>query len=146
MATVRDLLKSKPAELWTVRPHVTVYEALKLMCEKDVGALPVIDEAEQLSGIFTERDYARKVMLQGRTSRETRISEVDTSPVYTVKPSESIEACMALMTKLRIRHLPVMEGERLTGIISIGDVVKSIMEDQEVFIHDLEAYITGVRR
>ena len=146
MTTVRDLLKYKPAQLWTIGPEATVYEALKLMCEKDIGALPVVDNSGQLAGIFTERDYARKVMLQGRTSRDTRINEVDTSPVYTVQPGESIEKCMALMTELRIRHLPVVDKGRLTGIVSIGDVVRSIMEEQQVFIHDLEAYITGAKR
>ena len=146
MATVRDLLRSKPGDIWTVRPDATVYEALKLMAEKNIGALPVVDEHGQLIGIFSERDYARKVMLQGRTSRETHIGEVDTSPVYTVTERDQIESCMALMTEARVRHLPVLQDERLVGIISIGDVVKSIMDDQRVFINDLEAYITGVKR
>lgn len=146
MATVRDVLRTKSGEVWTVAQEATVFEALRVMAEKDIGALPVVDAAGQLVGIFSERDYARKVMLQGRTSRDTRIGEVDTSPVTTVRPTDTIENCLALMTERRIRHLPVMEGDRLAGIVSIGDLVKWIMDDQREFIHDLQAYITGAKR
>jgi len=142
MKIVSQLLQSKGHEVWAITPAATVYEALEKMAEKNIGALLVI-EGEQVVGIFSERDYARKVVLRGKASRETSVSEVMTSRVIAVPPNQSVEKCMALMTEKRIRHLPVLDNDRLVGIISIGDVVKAIISDQEVMINHLEDYITG---
>jgi CBS domain-containing protein len=144
MKTVRDLLRVKGGATWSIAPAATVYEALALMAEKDVGALLVL-EAGNLVGIVSERDYARKVALRGKTSRETPVREIMTARVVWVRPEQTIEECMALMTNKRIRHLPVLEGERLIGVISIGDVVKAIISEQEFIIAQLENYITGQR-
>jgi len=121
-----------------------VYEALELMAEKNIGAVLVLD-ADRVVGIFSERDYARRVALRGRSSRTTPIYEVMTSKVFYVRPDHTIEECMALMTEKRIRHLPVMENDRLIGIISIGDVVKAMISQQQFIIEQLEHYITGGR-
>ncbi len=142
MSTVRDLLNAKGSAVWVTTPDTSVYEALRQMAEKNVGALLVV-ESEQLRGIFSERDYARKVVLKGRFSSETSVSEVMTSKVITVTPYQTIEECMELMTDKRIRHLPVLEKEKLVGLISIGDVVKNIIEEQRATINHLEGYITG---
>lgn len=142
MMDVKHILQHKPADVWATSPHATVYEALELLAEKNVGALPVL-EGGQLVGMFSERDYARKVILRGRSSKEARVGELMSTPVYTVGPNESIEACMQLMTERHIRHLPVMEGDRVVGMVSIGDVGKAIIADQRVVIRDLESYITG---
>ncbi len=142
MSTVRDLLKAKGSAVWVTTPDTSVYEALRQMAEKNVGALVVV-AAEQLRGIFSERDYARKVALKGRFSSETSVFEVMTDKVITVTPSQTIEECMELMTDKRIRHLPVLEKEKLVGLISIGDVVKNIIEEQKSTINHLEGYITG---
>jgi CBS domain-containing protein len=144
MKTVRDLLRVKGGATWSIAPAATVYEALALMAEKDVGALLVL-EAGNLVGIVSERDYARKVALRGKTSRETPVREIMTARVVWVRPEQTIEECMSLMTNKRIRHLPVLEGERLIGVISIGDVVKAIISEQEFIIAQLENYITGQR-
>jgi CBS domain-containing protein len=145
MKTVKELLRAKGYHVWSIGPDATVYEALTLMAEKDVGALLVLDSAGQLAGILSERDYARKIVLKGKTSRETPVREIMTERVVWVRPDQTIEECMALMTNKRIRHLPVLEGGRLLGVISIGDVVKDIISEQEFMIEQLENYITGKR-
>jgi CBS domain-containing protein len=142
MVTVQDLLRGKPDRLWIVSPHATVYEALEILAEKDVGALPVV-EGQALRGIFSERDYARRVALRGRSSRETRVSDLMVTAVVCVAPSDSIQDCMVLMTQKRVRHLPVLEGDRLIGIVTIGDVVKQIITEQKHTIEQLESYIRG---
>ena len=144
MYTVRQILQNKGHQVWSVSPEASVYEALQLMAEKDIGAL-VVMEADRLVGIFSERDYARKVILHGKTSRETRVRQVMTPRVAVIGPEQGTEECMALMTAKHIRHLPVMEGERLIGLISIGDVVKAVISNQEFVISQLENYITGGR-
>jgi len=142
MITVRQLLKNKPADLWSVSPETSVYEALELMAEKDIGAVLVLEDGE-LAGIFTERDYARDVILKGRLSKTTSVAELMTEVVCYVRPEQTIEDCMALMTDKRVRHLPVLEDERLIAIVSIGDVVKKTISEQEFTIQQLENYITG---
>jgi CBS domain-containing protein len=142
MITVRDILQRKGNQIWSVAPDSTVYDALMLMAEQNVGALLVLD-GEKIVGIFSERDYARKIILKGKASKETSVDEIMTSEVTTVHPGQSVEECMALMTHKRIRHLPVLEGEKLAGLISIGDVVKAIISDREFIIKQLESYITG---
>ena len=144
MKTVKELLRVKGYQVWSIGPDATVYEALTLMAEKDVGALLVLDSG-QLVGILSERDYARKIVLKGKTSRETPVREIMTEKVVWVRPDQTIEECMALMTNKHIRHLPVMEEGRLLGVISIGDVVKDIISEQEFVIAQLENYITGKR-
>jgi CBS domain-containing protein len=145
MKTVKELLRTKGYHIWSIGPDATVYEALTLMAEKDVGALLVLDNAGQLVGILSERDCARKIVLKGKTSRETPVREIMTEKVVWVRPDQTIEECMALMTNKHIRHLPVMEEGRLLGVISIGDVVKDIISEQEFVIAQLENYITGKR-
>ena len=142
MITVRDILRTKGNQIWSVSPDVTVFSALELMAEKNIGAL-VVTDGENLAGIFSERDYARKVILKGKASKETSVREIMTSEVTTVRPSQSVDECMALMTDKRIRHLPVFEGDKLVGLISIGDVVKAIISEREFTIKQLESYITG---
>lgn len=145
MKTVNELLRTKGGNVWSIGPDATVYEALAVMAEKDVGALLVLDKAGQLVGVLSERDYARKIVLKGKTSRETLVREIMTEKVLGVRPDQTIEECMALMTNKRIRHLPVLEEGRLAGVISIGDVVKAIISEQEFVIEQLENYITGNR-
>jgi CBS domain-containing protein len=140
--TVRSVLNVKGAEVWSVPPDSTVYDALSLMAEKDVGALVVVSEG-RIAGMFSERDYARKVILHGKTSRETLVREVMTSPVVTVTPDQTVNECMQIMTRHRIRHLPVVEGEKLVGVISIGDLVNSIISAQAETIQQLSSYIAG---
>jgi CBS domain-containing protein len=142
MITVRDILQGKGRDVLTIAPDATVYEALKIMAEKNVGALIVL-EGGSVAGIMSERDYARKVILHGRSSREIQVGEIMTSKVYYVRPQQDIHECMEEMTDKHVRHLPVLEDERLVGIISIGDVVKAIIADQESTIKLLESYITG---
>jgi CBS domain-containing protein len=142
MTFVRELLGCKPVELWTIPRQSTVYEALQVMAEKNIGALPVLDDGD-LVGMFTERDYARKVILQGKASKNTTVGELMSSPVYCIGPDEPIETCMQLMTDRRIRHLPVCDNDRLVGMISIGDILKSVIANQQVMINDLENFITG---
>ncbi len=142
MSTVRQLLRGKPAEIWSIGPKATVYEALELMAEKDVGALLVLDGG-RLEGIFSERDYARKVVLRGKSSRETTVGALMTQAVHYVTPQQTVEECLALMTDKRIRHLPVLENGGLVGLVSIGDAVKCIIDDQQLTIRHLENYITG---
>ena len=142
MNSVKTILKKKPAEIWTVPPHAKVIEALRMMAEKNVGALMVM-ENDQLVGIISERDYARKVALMGKTSVDTPISEIMASPVWTVTLQQSREECMALMTAKRIRHLPVLDGGRVVNILSIGDLVKDALNEQEQTIHHLENYVNS---
>lgn len=142
MKTVRDILKVKGHEVWKVDLNATVFEALRLMAEKEVGALVVMD-GDKIAGIISERDYARKVVLLGRTSPNTLVKEIMTSPVAYTQPNQPIEECMAIMTDKRIRHLPVLENGQLIGIISIGDLVKAIIADQKFIIEQLERYIKG---
>jgi CBS domain-containing protein len=145
MHTVGQILRKKGHDIWSVGPDTTVYEALQMMADKNVGALVVLENGE-LVGIFSERDYARKIVLQGKTSRQTAVSEIMTSRVNCVHPEQTTDECMALMTAKHIRHLPVLdEDDRLVGVISIGDVVKAIISDQEFVIEQLENYIKGVR-
>ncbi len=142
MITVRDILRQKGNQIWCVSPDTTVFDALGLMAEKNAGALVVLD-GESLAGIFSERDYARKVILKGKASKKTSVEEIMSSEVTTVDPGQSVDECMALMTNKRIRHLPVVEGETLVGLISIGDVVKAVISEREFVIKQLENYITG---
>jgi CBS domain-containing protein len=142
MKTVRQLLEAKRHKLISIAPDATVYEALQTMSDHDVGALIVMEEA-RLVGIFSERDYARKIILYGKSSKETLVSEIMTSKVIVVRPTQTVEDCMALMTDKRIRHLPVLEENRVVGVISIGDVVKEMLSDQKFIIEQLESYIMG---
>lgn len=142
MINVRDILQEKGREIWKVSPQTSVFDALKLMADRNIGALLVL-EGERLAGIFSERDYARKVILKGKASKETAVAEIMTAVVVTVRLSQNVEECMELMTANRIRHLPVIEGDELAGVISIGDVVKAIISDREFTIKQLENYITG---
>lgn len=144
MMTVRQILKNKGSQIWSTQPDATVYAALQLMADKLVGALLVLADG-RLVGIFSERDYARKIILHGKSSLQTHVSEIMTSDVVTVTPDHTIAQCMELMTERRFRHLPVIEGDRLVGLISIGDVVKAIISDQEFVIQQLESYISGKR-
>jgi CBS domain-containing protein len=140
---VGGLLQSKGNAVWSVTPQTTVYDALQLMAEKNIGAVLVLDATGALQGIFSERDYARKIVLVGKTSRDTKISEIMTKRVFYVEPNQKIDECMALMTNEHIRHVPVLDGGSVIGVISIGDVVKSIISKQEFLIEQLEHYIMG---
>lgn len=140
--TVGQLLDAKGKEVWSIGPDATVYEALQLLAERNVGALVVVED-DRVCGIMSERDYARKIILVDRDSRSTRVSEIMTSKVRTVTREESVAECMASMTEHHIRHLPVVEGEQLVGLISVGDVVKAVMAEQAFLIQQLEQYITG---
>ena len=141
MISVRQLLGKKGYDVLSVLPSNTVYEAITKMAERGVGALLVIHEGA-LVGIVSERDYARKVILQGRRSQETLVEEIMTPDPFTVKPEQSVTECMELMTEKRIRHLPVVSEGKVTGVISIGDVVKSVISNQAAMIEQLETYIT----
>jgi len=140
--TVGNLLQGKGNDVWSIDVEATVYEALQFMAEKNLGALVVL-EGGQLAGIISERDYARKVILLDRGSRETKVREIMTADVITVATSQSVNECMELMTEHRIRHLPVMDDGSLVGVISIGDVVKAVIAQQEALIIQLEQYITS---
>ena len=140
MKTVRELLEGKGGSIHTIAPGARVYEALELMAAKEIGALLVIEEG-RLAGILSERDYARKVILHGKSSQEIAVRDIMTARLVTVRPSQSVDECMTLVTDHRIRHLPVMEGERLVGVVSIGDLVKAVIEDQRETIKQLESYI-----
>ncbi|MSQ58531.1 MAG: CBS domain-containing protein [Betaproteobacteria bacterium] len=140
MKTVQQILEGKTHKILSVSPDASVYDALQLMADKDVGAL-VVQNNDQLAGIFSERDYARKVVLQGKASKDTLVKEVMTSKVLCVNPLQTMDECMALMTDKRVRHLPVIEQNKVVGVISIGDVVKEVIADQQFQIHQLEQYI-----
>lgn len=142
MQTVAQILQSKAGPLHWVHPFTTVFDALAMMARHDVGALVVLERGHVV-GIFSERDYARKVILLGKSSRELPVAEIMSSPVVSVRPEHTVQACMSLMTEHCIRHLPVVEGSGLVGIVSIGDVVKAMLNEQEFVIEQLEHYITG---
>jgi CBS domain-containing protein len=139
---ISSVLHQKTSALWTVTPETTVFDAIKLMAEKNIGALPVL-AGGRLAGIFTERDYTRKVALLGKTSKETRVREVIAAELTTVSPDDSVEDCMRMMTDKRVRHLPVMAGAALVGIVSIGDLVNWIISTQNAHIEQMEQYIAG---
>lgn len=140
MKTVKQLLDAKGRETHTIGPDARVIDALKLMAEKGVGAL-IVTDGGRLAGVISERDYARKVILQGKSSHEIAVRDIMTDKVVTVQPRHTVEECMALMTEKRIRHLPVLEGGRLIGVLSIGDLVKEVIAEQEATIRQLESYI-----
>lgn len=142
MTRVRDILAVKGRDVWSIGPNASVYDAMKLMADKGIGALLVMEGAK-LVGIISERDYARKVILQGRSSRTTAVQEIMTTRVAYAELEQNIEECMALMTEIRIRHLPVIDAGEVRGVISIGDLVKSIIAEQKFIIEQLERYITG---
>ena len=145
MKIVAHILKSKPEQtVHTITPAASVFDALKLMAEKSIGALVVI-EGEKVVGIITERDYARKIILMSRSSKETPVRDIMTSSVMYVRPDQTSEECMVLMTENRLRHLPVMDSGNLIGLISIGDLVRDIISEQKFIIQQLEHYITGER-
>jgi CBS domain-containing protein len=140
MTTVSQILQAKGNQVWTIAPTATVYEALELMAEHDVGALIVVKDGAVV-GIFSERDYARKVVLQDKSSHDTLVRDVTSSQVVCVRPNQTIDQCMAVMTNKRIRHLPVLDQNRLAGVISIGDAVKAIITEQSIMIDHLKDYI-----
>ncbi len=142
MKNVNEILKAKGNNVWSISPDATVYEALKLMSDKEVGALLVLENKDVI-GILSERDYARKVVLHGKFSKETKVNEIMSTKVMYVNPSANTEDCMALMINKHVRHLPVFEDEILIGLISIGDVVKALIDEKEFVIDQLVHYITG---
>jgi CBS domain-containing protein len=143
MPTVRDLIRTKDnPQIWSISPDSTVYEALQLLAEKNVGALLVMS-AEKIDGIISERDCVRRVDLAGKTSRQMRVNEIMTSHVLYLDINQSLEECMAIMTEKKVRHLPVFDGQKLVGIVSVGDVLKEIVSDQKFMIDQLSRYITG---
>ena len=144
MKIVKDILQAKGHEIWSISPERSVYDALTFMAEKNVGAL-VVMEKDRVIGIISERDYARKVILKGKSSKELAVREIMTSRVVCVRPEQTMEECMELMTDKHIRHLPVLDENRLVGLISIGDVVKAFIAEKEFIIGQLEGYITGNR-
>jgi CBS domain-containing protein len=140
MKTLQQILRGKPQGVLSISPDATVFDALKLMADKEVGAVLVI-EGGRLAGIFSERDYARKIILHGKLSKETAVREIMTSKVVCVTPAQTVEECLALMTDKRVRHLPVVEHGRLIGMLSIGDLVKEMISEQQFMIAQLESYI-----
>ncbi len=142
MSSVKNFLKTKSSDLWSIHPGATVFEALELMAEKNIGALLVL-EGEKLVGIFSERDYARKVVLLGKSSKEIPVSDLMTTKVYFISPDKTLDDCMVLMSMKRIRHLPVMERGKLHGIVTIGDVVQHLIKEKEDRIRELEKDVYG---
>jgi len=140
--TVRDILRNKNTNVWTTNPQASVYEAIGLMGERNIGALVVMEDGK-VAGVFSERDYSRKVVLQGRTSRDTLVSEILSRPAITVPPGAGLELCMELMTKHRIRHVPVVDEGALIGLVSMGDIVNWMLQTQKHLIHQLHGYIAG---
>jgi CBS domain-containing protein len=145
MQKASDLLKSKAKQQWSILPEASVFDALKLMAEKEIGAVMVIDKKNKFVGILTERDYARKIILKGKTSLKTSVKEIMTpvAKIYKVKPDTSVEDCMVLMTGKHIRHVPVFDGDKFVGVLSIGDVVKSTISQKDLLINNLSDYIGG---
>lgn len=139
---IGTLLQKKTSEIWSLEPSASVYEAVRIMAEKEVGALLVMRD-QTLVGIVSERDYARKIVLQGRSSHDTPVADIMTSPVITVTPSHTVGECMRIMTEKRIRHLPVVDGDKVTGIVSIGDLVNWVVSEQQETIRHLQAWIAG---
>ena len=139
---ISSLLHHKGKKLWSIPPNATVFEAIKLMAEKNIGALLVLSDGK-LVGLFSERDYARKIALQGKSSKETRVREIFTGVVITVKPHDSVEDCMKLMTEHRVRHLPVVDKGNVVGLVSIGDLVNWTISAQDAAITQMEQYIAG---
>ena len=142
MTTIAQLLNTKGDQIWSIEPKATIFEALEIMSEKEIGALLVMEDGK-LTGIFSERDYARKVILKGKSSKETLVEELMTKKVFYIDSQNTINDCMAMMTAKRIRHVPVIEDNQVVGIVTIGDVVNQIISEQEVTINHLENYITG---
>ncbi len=142
MKSVKQILDSKGNDIWSLRPDNSVLDAVKLMAEKEIGALLVMEGA-RLVGIVSERDYARKVILKGRSSEDTRVADIMTANVLYVHPDETVDDCMALMTEKRIRHLPIVEKEQVIGVLSLGDLVKAVIAEQKFMIDQLEHYISG---
>jgi len=140
--TISGILKNKSHDLWSVAPEATVFDAIQLMSDKNVGALLVMSGGK-LAGIISERDYTRKIALKGKSSKETPVGDIISSPVISATPDNTIEECMRLMTVHRVRHLPVLQGDAVLGIVSIGDLVNWIISAQSYTIHQLESYITG---
>jgi CBS domain-containing protein len=146
MKLVNEILKNKAIkEVWSVTPESLVFDALSLLAEKNVGALMVIDKKGKVAGIFSERDYTRKVILKGKSSKETKVQDIMTSArmMYKIKPETDINECMVLMTGKHIRHLPVFDGQKFIGLISIGDILKAVIVEKEKLIDDLSDYIAG---
>jgi len=141
--TVAQILQRKGSDVWNVSPDTLVYRALQLMQDKGVGALVVLDAEGKVTGIISERDYARKVILEGRSSKETFTSEIMTKDLWVVKPETTVDECISLMTEKRVRHLPVLDKGKLVGLVSIGDVVKAIIKEQRIEIEYLNDYIMG---
>jgi CBS domain-containing protein len=140
--TVRRILERKESTVWSIAPEAMVYDAIKLMAQRNVGALMVL-ENNRLVGIISERDYTRKVILQGKSSKETAVREIMTQELVTAEPNDNIGECMRIMTERRVRHLPVLEGSKLIGVVSIGDLLKLLISEQDAAIDHLERYITG---
>ena len=142
MGTINEILRTKPKDIWSISSTASVFEGLELMSAKNIGALLVIDEGK-LVGIFSERDYARKVILKGKTSKETTVGELMTKSILYATPENTLEECMALMTSKHIRHLPILENDSLIGIVTLADVAKGIISEQEFTIRELENYYSG---
>lgn len=143
METINDVLRQKGSEIYSISPDAAVFEAVKLVAEKNIGALLVLDKSEQVVGIFTERDYARKIALLGKDPKATPVRDVMTSKVMFIEGDKSIDDCMALMTKHRFRHLPVLKVGKLVGLVSIGDIVKAVISGKNLLIDQLGEYIVG---
>jgi signal-transduction protein with cAMP-binding, CBS, and nucleotidyltransferase domain len=143
MVTVQQILRDKGFDVWSIGPDSTVFEAVQTMADRKVGALPVVDWASNMVGIISERDYTRKIVLMDRSSRGTKVREIMTPDVFSVEPDRSVDECMMLMSNHRIRHLPVTEGGRVVGMLSIGDILKTIIAEKQLLIEQLENYISG---
>ena len=143
MKLVKHLLDAKGTNVISISPDASVFDAIKLMADESIGSLVVLDENEALAGIVTERDYARKVIIKGRSSHDTRVAEIMTADVMTAVVDDTVNSCMELMTERKVRHLPVVENDRVVAIVSIGDLVQAIIADQQEEIEQLEHYISG---